>query len=221
MSARKKVAVELALLALLTTLFIFLFPRRNPLVDLSLAAIALVGLICSARYTKKVIWAASPPPAGKNRLQRCLKFTALVTMPAVLVFVVIGVVLGYRHGGWQAVAERMFNWRMILVFAAYLLWAFMQQTLFQFYLLGRLLALSPKGRPALAVCVTGIAISLVHWSDVWTMVATAFAGMLWSYIYYRYPLLLPLAFSHAALGCAFYTGIFGQNLAAEWKALLP
>jgi hypothetical protein len=176
-SVGKLDTIQLALLALLTTLFILLFPRRKPLVDLSLAAIALVGLICSARYTKKLIWAASPPPASKNRLQGCLKFTALVTLPAVLVFVFIGVLLGYRDGGWPAVAERMFNWRMILVFAVYVLWPLIQQTLFQFYLMGRLLALSPKGRPALAVCVTGIAISLVHWPDVWTVVATAFAGI--------------------------------------------
>jgi hypothetical protein len=33
--------------------------------------------------------------------------------------------------------------------------------------------------------------------------------------------LLPLAFSHAALGSAFYYGIFGHDLAAEWKAILP
>jgi len=43
----------------------------------------------------------------------------------------------------------------------------------------------------------------------------------------RFPLfqyvavLLPLAFSHAALGSAFYYGIFGHDLAAEWRALLP
>jgi hypothetical protein len=42
-----------------------------------------------------------------------------------------------------------------------------------------------------------------------------------SLIYYQYRLLLPLAFSHAALGSAFYYGIFGHDLAAEWRAILP
>ena len=50
---------------------------------------------------------------------------------------------------------------------------------------------------------------------------TVVAGAVWSFIYYRYRLLLPLAFSHAALGSAFYYGIFGHDLAAEWRALLP
>jgi hypothetical protein len=50
---------------------------------------------------------------------------------------------------------------------------------------------------------------------------TVASGMAWSFIYYRYRLLLPLAFSHAALGSAFYYGIFGHDLAEEWRALLP
>jgi len=41
----------------------------------------------------------------------------------------------------------------------------------------------------------------------------------WSFLYYRYRLLLPLAISHAALGSAFYYGIFGHDLAMEWKGL--
>jgi len=31
--------------------------------------------------------------------------------------------------------------------------------------------------------------------------------------------LLLLAFSHAALGSAFYYGLFGHDLAAEWRAI--
>jgi hypothetical protein len=61
----------------------------------------------------------------------------------------------------------------------------------------------------------------VHLPDVWTAAVTVASGMAWSFIYYRYRLLLPLAFSHAALGSAFYYGIFGHDLAEEWRALLP
>jgi membrane protease YdiL (CAAX protease family) len=56
---------------------------------------------------------------------------------------------------------------------------------------------------------------------VWTALVTVASGMVWSLIYYRYRLLLPLALSHAALGSAFYYGIFSHDLAAECRPLVP
>jgi len=221
MSVRSKVATELGLLALLTTAFLLLFPKRNPWVDFGLATIALLGLLFSARYTKNVIWANSPPAFPQPQLKECVKLTMWITVPVVLLFVLFGVVLGYRQGGWPAVLERVFNWRLLVVFAAYVVWALVQQTLFQFYLLGRLLVLAPKKWSLLAVCLTGMGISLVHWPDVYTMIATALAGIVWSFIYFRYRYILPLALSHAALGCTFYACFLGQDVAAEWKRLLP
>ena len=100
-------------------------------------------------------------------------------------------------------------------------WALMQQTLLQFYLLGRLLALLPKQYLFAPIIITGSCFGLVHLPDVWTASVTVASGMAWSFIYYRYRLLLPLAFSHAALGSAFYYGIFGHDLAVEWRALWP
>ena len=97
----------------------------------------------------------------------------------------------------------------------------MQQTLLQFYLLGRLLALFPKQYLFVPMIITGACFGLVHLPDVWTALVTVASGVVWSLIYYRYRLLLPLAFSHAALGSAFYYGIFGHDLAEEWRALLP
>src|SRR5205814_1468305 len=117
--------------------------------------------------------------------------------------------------------HRVFNWRMLAAFACYLPWALMQQTLFQFYLLGRLLALFPKGHRIVPMAITGIGIGLMHLPDIWTTLVTVVAGTVWSFMYYRYRLLLPLAFSHAALGTAFYYGIFGHDLAEEWRKILP
>jgi hypothetical protein len=175
----------------------------------------------SASYTKGIIWAAAPPPVPENRRQRCLVVVLWVTLPAALLLVSIGALIAYHNGGWPAVVERVFNWRIVAAFGGYLLWALMQQTLFQFYLLGRLLALFPARRPFLPIAITGIGFSLVHLPDIWTTLATVPAGIIWTYIYYRYRLLLPLAFSHAALGSAFYYGIFGHDLAIEWRALWP
>ena len=219
MTVRTKVAVELGIIAVLTIAFLVLFPHRNPWLDVGMAGFALVCIGATAGYTKKVVWAASPSQQpGPNRFTQCVRLTLWVTVPAVVGFLLVGGVLGYRNGGWPAVTERILNWKILAVFGAYIGWALMQQTLFQFYLLGRLLALFPKNQPIWPVLITGLGFSLVHLPDVWTSLVTAVAGVVWTFIYYRYRCLLPLAFSHAALGTAFYYGICGHDLAQEWKA---
>jgi hypothetical protein len=144
-----------------------------------------------------------------------------ITIPPALLFFLIGGILAYRAGGWSAVGGRIFNWRILAAFGCYLPWALMQQTLLQFYLLGRLLALFPRQLLFVPFMITGACFGLVHLPDIWTALVTVAAGTAWGLIYYRYRLLWPLAFSHAALGSAFYYGIFGHDLAVEWRALLP
>ena len=221
MSVRSKVILELAILTVLTFAFLALFPRRHPAVDIGLAAFALACIGLSAGYTKRVVWAASPPPVVENRLKQCLAFIFRMTVPPAIVFLLIGMFLAYQSGGWPAAIHRVLNWRIPAAFACYLPWALMQQTLFQFYLLGRILALFPNRSPMIAVLITGFAFALVHLPDVWSSMATMVAGSIWSFTYYRYRLLLPIAFSHAILGTAFYYGLFGHDLAVEWRAVLP
>ena len=221
MNLRGKVAVELGIIAVLTTVFLWLFPKRSPVVDVGLAGFALLCLCVSAGYTKNIVWTASPRPVEENRFKRCVIVTLWLTVPPALIFLLIGGFVAYQNGGWPGVAGRVFNWRILGAFGCYLPWALMQQTLLQFYLLGRLLALFPKQYLFLPIIITGSCFGLVHLPDVWTASVTVASGMAWSFIYYRYRLLLPLAFSHAALGSAFYYGIFGHDLAVEWRALLP
>ncbi len=221
MSVRAKVMIELSVIAVLTTIFLILFPKRNPLVDVALAGFALVCIGLSAPYTKNVIWAASPSPIVKDRIKKCLTVTLWITVPAALLFLLIGGIVAQKNGGWPAVGSRILNWRILAAFGFYLPWALMQQTLLQFYLLGRLLVLFPKPLRFVPFLVTGACFGLVHLPDIWTAMATVAAGLVWSLIYYRYRMLLPLAFSHASLGSAFYYGIFGQDLAVEWRSLLP
>jgi membrane protease YdiL (CAAX protease family) len=220
MSVRGKVAVELGSIAVLTTVFLLLFPRRNMLVDVGLAALALLGIALSARYSRETVWAASPSPVKKNRSKRGMAVVFWVTAPTAVLFLLCGGVVAYRHGGWPAAANRIFNWRMLAVFGCYLPWALMQQTLIEFYFLGRLLVLFPKNYFFLPMILVGCCFGLVHLPDLWTASVTVAAGMVWSVIYYQYRSLLPLAISHAALGTTFYYGIMGQDLAAEWKGLL-
>lgn len=221
MSVRAKVMVELAIVAFLTTGFLMLFPRRNPLLDVGLAGFALVCIVVSSRYTKRIIWANSPTPGSESSLKRSMTVCFWFTVPPALLFLTIGGIIAYRMGGWPAVGARIFNWRILVAFGCYLPWALMQQTLLQFYLLGRLLALFPKQLLLVPFMITGTCFGLVHLPDVWTALVTTAAGMVWSIIFYRYRRLLPLAFSHAVLGSAFFYGLFGHDLAAEWRSLLP
>jgi hypothetical protein len=218
MTVRKKVALELGILAVLAAIFLLLFPRRNPCVDVALALFALLCIGATARYTKNIIWAASTPPQSQNPLKESIKVTLWITVPTVLIFFLIGGILAYRNSGWPAVTERILDWKMLVVFIAYTGWALIQQTLFQFYLFGRLLVLFPKNQPVWPILITGLGFSLLHLPDVWTSLVTAVAGPIWALIYYRYRRLLPLAVSHAALGTAFYYGICGHDLAQEWNS---
>lgn len=220
-SVRSKVLLELGIIAALTAIFLVLFPRRNPLVDVALAGFALLCIAVSAPYTRNVIWAATPSAVTENRTKKCLVVTLWITLPVALVFLSIGGVIAYRNGGWSEVGSRILNWRILAAFGCYLPWALMQQTLLQFYLLGRLLVLFPNQFRFMAFLLTGACFGLVHLPDAWTALVTVAAGIVWSIMYYQYRLLLPLAFSHAALGSAFYYGIFGHDLAVEWRALLP
>jgi membrane protease YdiL (CAAX protease family) len=217
-TVRQRVALELGILVLLVITFLLLFPRRNPWLDIVLACIALLCIGATARYTRNVIWANSPPPQSQHQFKDCIKVTAWITVPTTVIFFLIGAILAYRNAGWPAVAERIFDWKILVIFIAYTGWAFIQLTLFQFYLLGRLLVLFAKNQPIWPILITGLGFSLVHLPDVWTMLVTAIAGPIWTFIYYRYRRLLPLAVSHAALGTAFYYGICGHNLAREWQS---
>ena len=220
MSVRKKVLVELGIVAVLTTTFLSLFPVRTLPLDLALAGFALTGVILSTRYTKNVIWAASAPPVAENRVKRGWITTLWITLPTAILFLIAGGIATYPHGGLPAVSERELNWRVLASFGGYLPWALIQQTLLQFYLLGRLAVLFPRQLRLVPLMATGLCFGLVHLPDIRMALVTVAAGTVWSFLYFRYRLLLPLAFSHAALGTTFYYGIMGHDLAAEAKALV-
>src|SRR5438045_98248 len=125
MTVRSKVTVELGIIATLTTIFLLLFPKRSPAVDIALAGFALLCLAMSAGYTKYVVWAASPPPVTEHQSRRCTVVALWLTIPTALMFLLIGAVIAYKDGGWPAVAARVFNWRILAAFGGYLPWALM------------------------------------------------------------------------------------------------
>src|ERR1051325_4131749 len=79
MTVRQKVALELGILGALATIFLLLFPRRNPWIDVALAGFALLCIAATAHYTKNVIWAASPPPQSQPQYKDCIKTTLWIT----------------------------------------------------------------------------------------------------------------------------------------------
>ncbi len=216
-NVRKRLRIELVTIAILTTLFLGVFPRRSILLDISLALFALVLLAFDARFTTTMVWGRiqSPVPEAQ-RLHGALAVLVPLTVLLLLLCFGTGVVLGYMTGGWQGAIARVGRWQILLAVGLYLPWALLQQTLFQFYLFGRLLILAP---PWLAVTCTALAYGLVHLPDLGLSVAAALAGVIWTIIYYRYRSLIPLAFSHACLGAAFHYWIYNIDLAQEWRAL--
>ncbi len=213
---RRAVAVELSVLAVLTVAFLIVFPDRPILADVGLALFALTVLALNTRYTRKVVWGQFPPASDRrSRMRRAYLFAGLVTGAGVIGLFVTGLALGYVEGGWEEAVRRVGNWRILLAVAVYLPWALLQQTLFQFYLLGRLRTVFPV---SVAVTCTGIGYALVHLPDLAVTVVTAVAGVCWTYLYERYRVLVPLALSHAILGAAFYYWVHSRDLIGEWAA---
>ena len=152
---RTRVLFELVSLAAGTVLFLLLFPNRTTVVNMTLAALAMLGLVANRRFTRDRIWARFPTHGDRSeRRRKASKAVAVITSVGVLVFLVTGAVLGYRQAGWPGVAQRFTNWNILIAFAAYLPWALLQQALFQFYLLGRLLVIQKTWA---AIVLTGLA----------------------------------------------------------------
>lgn len=144
-SLKTRLGIELIALAILTTIFLVLFPRRPIFVDESLALFALLLLAVNVKFTRNVVWAQFPPPASKrHRLRKCLALVMAMTFSLVLVLLAAGIAIGYSESGWDTAFNRVCNWRILIAISLYFPWGLLQQTLFQFYLLGRLRTLLPS-----------------------------------------------------------------------------
>src|SRR5690606_28956474 len=95
----------------------------------------------------------------------------------------------------------------------YLPWALLQQFVFQFYLLGRLLTILPVN---VAIAITALAFSAVHFPRAPVMAVPLLAAPPWPRLYRRPRTMLPLAAPHALLGSALHYWVFGRDLLADW-----
>ena len=217
-SLKPRLLTELLVLGVLTIIFLVVFPKRSIYIDGLLALLALSLILWNARFTRQSVWVQFPLRDDlRTRLRRSYTLAGIFTIPLTLAFAAIGLAPGYRELGWEGAWDRVLNWHLPVIFLLYLPWALLQQFLFQFYLLGRFLALLPT---PVAVFVTGITYSLVHLPEVSVALAAAPAGIFWSFLYRRDRVLLPLGLSHALLGSTFYYWVYGRDLFLAWKDLV-
>lgn len=202
-SLRLRAGLELALIAVLTPVYLFLVPKDMLIYGLTAAAF-LVYVLVDVRATRALVWSAPVAPLPVRR-RAAWALVAAITVPFASLFFAIGLIRG----------AHLFSWSMIPALGLYLAWATLQQTLFQVYLLGRLRVLFPGRDPRLCALFNGLAYGMVHVPWGLLTLATAAAGILWSYSYLRDRLLPPIVASHAVLAIAYYSWVKDRDFIAE------
>lgn len=220
MPQRRRVMVELLVLGILSSGFLMLFPRRSIAVDLGLAVFALSLVLLNVNYTRTHIWGQWPVEGEQREWGRCAVGTMAFTAPAILLFLFVGMAIGYQEAGWPGAKARILHPYIPTALLLYVPWAVLQQTLFQFYLLGRVRALSPSLHPLVQSALNGLIFGMVHTTDLRIVLLAALGGTLWSVLYLRYRRLWPLAVSQALVGTTFYYWVYGYDLASGWTAFL-
>jgi hypothetical protein len=152
MDLRRRAGLELAVLAVAASAFLVLVPVRPVLVDLGLAALGLAFVALGRHETRRRVWGDAPPRDARRRAGRVL---AAATVAASLLMVAAGFFLGRA-------ADAMLGTSFLATVALLAPWAWLQQAIFQFYLLGRLrLLLRGAGEVAVAG-IGGVLFAAVH-----------------------------------------------------------
>jgi membrane protease YdiL (CAAX protease family) len=204
---RRRVAFELGILAVLTSSFLMLVPKRPVWVEAGLALFAVALIAATARRTRDEVWGL-PATSRRDRRRHSWRHVLIGTLGVALLFAIIG--------RWSGHAGPLVTATMLAALIPYTLWAALQQVLFQFYLLGRLRALLPE-LPALAVvAINGLLFGAVHLPGAEVTLLTSVGGAVWSWYYVRDRCLAPIAVSHAVLGTTYYYWVRGEDLFLRW-----
>ena len=209
----RSVVLELGAIAAAALIFVATFRVRPPYVDFVLAAAAVALIVLSAARSRRLweLQRSVDPTGARGAWKAALVFTGVA-----LAVLAGAAVLVARASGTPAI-ERFGNWHILVVAALYFPWALLQQYIFMFYWFGRWLRLVPV---PVAVVLTALAFSAVHFPRWPVMAVTLVAGSVWALIYYRWRTVVPLAVSHALLGTALHYWVFGNDLLARWIPLL-
>lgn len=206
---RKRVAFELGMLVLLTPFFLYYVPKGAGLYVGS-ALVFLCFIALTAEHTRVRVWGIMPASGNLDRLRRSTRAMLALTAPVVIAF--------FAWCSWMDHDVSYVN--LLLTFCLYLPWAFLQQAIFQFYLLGRLRVLLPLASPILLAAVNGTVYGLVHLPNQQLALLTIIGGIFWSYSYLRDRHIWPLAISHALVGSTFYYFVNARDLYSEFLVRL-
>lgn len=207
-AVRRRIALELTLLAVCTPLFLRYAPRDSALY-ITLAMLFGGYIFLTRRHTRLVVWGPAAEPHAQ-RLRHTLRWVGVFTALNLAAFLAWGV--------WHARPVIPGHW--LLALTLYFAWAALQQVIFQFYLHGRLRLLLPWGQPGLPAALSACAYGAVHYPHTGLMLLTTCVGCLWSLVYQRDRLLWPIALSHAVLGTGYYYAVVGADLVANVVARL-
>jgi membrane protease YdiL (CAAX protease family) len=206
---QRSVILELAIIGALALLFVATVRVRPAYVDFALAGAAVALIVVSTRRSQR-LWALAPAPAAPGT-RAAWRLAGGFTVLALVVLAGAGLIVAHVAGeAWQ---PRFLNWHFALAAPLYVLWALLQQYIFQFYLLGRLLQVVAL---RLAIPIAACAFAAVHFPRWPVMLAVLVAGSVWSLCYFRSRRLLPLVVSHALLGAALHYWVLRHDLLDAW-----
>ncbi|MEI6234652.1 MAG: CPBP family intramembrane glutamic endopeptidase [Planctomycetota bacterium] len=227
---RARIAAELAGLAVATIAFLTFAPRAF-LNNWTFVGLALVGLgliMYRRNEIQERIW-GPPESPDFDRVRRCTLNMSALTIPPMIIFLALGLFARYVRPDMFNMMNLdrepcpMISLHFFLALAFYVPWALLQQTLFQFYLLGRLRALLPFASPLLLATINGCCYGLVHLPSGYLLtLVTIIGGICWSYSYHRDRYVFPLAVSHALLATTFFYWVYGKDIVVSmiepfWK----
>jgi membrane protease YdiL (CAAX protease family) len=201
---------------MLTALYLTLLPTRPMGLDVGLAVLALAGVGLTARETRERFWGRPSAPAAA-RLRHSAFHILGGSAAVALLFAGWRMAVGSAEAG---VLGDLFRPTLLAALVLFLPWAAAQQTLFQFYLLGRLRALWPGAPPAALAALNGLFFGLVHVPEWDLALATVAAGAVWSWYYLHDRSLSPLVLSHAGLGATYFHWVRGRDLGLQWLGAL-
>ncbi len=222
---RARMALELGVIALMTVAFLTFAPRDylNNWTFIGLALVALGFILYQRKDIEERIW-GPPESPDFDRVRRCTINMSALTIPPLIIFLALGIYARYWRPDMFNMMKLenpdtpcpMFSLHFIFVLCFYVPWALLQQTLFQFYLLGRLRALLPFASPLLLATINGTAYGLVHLPSGYLLTGvTIIGGICWSYSYYRDRYVFPLALSHGLLATTFFYWVYGKDIFAK------